>query len=251
MNQTIKNQLNHKTIREFKDKKVDQEIIQQDFEVANHTATSSHLQGYSMIHITDNELKDKLSKIAYQEYLARVPELVIFIVDQYRNHQIGLQQGFSLPATSDMNSFVQGFTDACLAAQNFTVALESLDLGAVYFGSILNDVEQLIQLLNLPPLTYPVVGVGFGYPNQQPQLKPRLEVSAKVFENSYEIKKDYLKLISEYDKQLAQYYDLRDTNNRVDNFRDQIVKKMSNSNKSRASFFNHVKSQGFKVNVDD
>ncbi len=177
--------------------------------------------------------------------------MFIFIVDQYRNHQIGQQQGVTLEATSDMNSFVQGFTDACLAAQNATVAIESFSLGAVYFGSILNDVPQLINLLNLPPLTYPVVGVGFGYPNQQPQLKPRLNMSAKLFENGYEIKKDYLNLISEYDEQLAQYYDLRDSNNRVDNFRDQIVKKLTHSHKSRASFFNHVKSQGFKVNVDD
>lgn len=251
MNQTIKNQLNHKTIREFKDQKVPKEIVEKVIEVANHTATSSHLQGYSIIHITDPSLKEKLSVIAKQEYLARVPELFIFIVDQYRNHQIGQQQGVTLEATSDMNSFVQGFTDACLAAQNATVAIESFSLGAVYFGSILNDVPQLIKLLNLPPLTYPVVGVGFGYPNQQPQLKPRLNMSAKLFENGYEIKKDYLNLISEYDEQLAQYYDLRDSNNRVDNFRDQIVKKLTHSHKSRASFFNHVKSQGFKVNVDD
>lgn len=249
MNQTIELQLNHRTIREFTDQPVSSTLLNEIFEVANHTASSSHLQGFSMIRITDSELKKKLAKIAKQEYLTRVPELIIFIVDQYRNNQIGLEQGFKLEAPQDMNSFIQSFTDACLAAQNMTIAIESCGLGAVYFGSILNDIPELIKLLELPPLTYPVVGLGFGYPNQKPQLKPRLPFQHKLFENTYEIKKDYLDLIASYDEELHQYYDLRDANNRVDTFRDQIIKKMKDSNPSRSKVFQYLKSQGF--NVDD
>ena len=57
-------------------------------------------------------------------------------------------------------------------AQNLVTAAESVVLGTVYLGSILNDSEKICELLKLPELTFPVIGLGIGYPNQNPQLKP-------------------------------------------------------------------------------
>lgn len=247
MNETIQSQLHHRTIREYTDEKISPQTLNQLLEVASSTASSNNLQGYSIIRVTDPQLRKEISEIAEQEYLSRVGELLIFIVDQYRNHQIGSEQGVHLEATSDMNCFTQGFTDACLAAQNVVVAAESLGLGTVYFGSILNDVEKLIQLLDLPELTFPVVGVGLGFPNQSPQLKPKLPIALKVFEDKYQKQDSYLDMIKEYDAILNQYYDLRDTNNRVDTFRDQIVNRLTHSNLKRNQILKHIKSQGFKT----
>lgn len=70
-------------------------------------------------------------------------------------------------------------------AQNVVTAAESLGLGTVYLGSILNDSERICEILNLPELTFPVIGLGIGYPNQKPQLKPRMDMRLRVFENSY------------------------------------------------------------------
>jgi hypothetical protein len=42
------------------------------------------------------------------------------------------------------------------------------------------------------------------------------------------------------------YYDLRDANNRVDEFTTQIAKKLT-SRPSRDLFFDHVEAQGFSV----
>lgn len=43
-----------------------------------------------------------------------------------------------------MERFFQGFTDASLAAQNLTNAVEAKGMGAVFLGSVLNDVPKLI-----------------------------------------------------------------------------------------------------------
>ena len=48
-------------------------------------------------------------------------------------------------------------------AQNVVVAAESLGIGTVYLGSILNDIEKLCELLKLPKYTFPVVGLALGY----------------------------------------------------------------------------------------
>lgn len=51
------NQLNHKTIREFKEDKLDPQLIEALLDVANHTATSTGMQSYSIIRVKDPEKK--------------------------------------------------------------------------------------------------------------------------------------------------------------------------------------------------
>ena len=63
MNVNIENALNHKTIREFKDRKVDKDIVENLLEVANHSASSNGMQLFTIIRVTDQDIKDKLSEI--------------------------------------------------------------------------------------------------------------------------------------------------------------------------------------------
>ena len=57
INETIKTQLAHRTIREFKDQKITHEDFNLLMEVARRTATSTGMQACSIIRITDPELK--------------------------------------------------------------------------------------------------------------------------------------------------------------------------------------------------
>lgn len=184
-----------------------------------------------------------------QEYVKRTPEFWIFIVDAYRNMQIAREQGVELEAEKDMDRFFQGFTDSALAAQNVTNALESIGLGAVYFGSILNDAQKIIDTLALPKLTFPVLGIGFGHPNQEPQLKPRMPMELKTFEDEYKIFDSYLDEIKEYDEEMKTYYDLRDANKRVDSFSNQVVKRLENAIELRQEIVNVIVKQGFDLRL--
>ena len=60
MNETIKTQLNHRSIRQFKPLALTQEEVDLLVDVARHTATSNFRQSYSIISITDQKLKKKL-----------------------------------------------------------------------------------------------------------------------------------------------------------------------------------------------
>jgi hypothetical protein len=250
-NNMIKKQLNHRTIREFKDMEVPDEIYNTLLEVARRTATSTGMQQSSIIRVTDSDLKVKISKICNQEYVARAPILLIFIVDTYRNHQIALEQGIDSKNSSDMDRFFQGFTDAALSAQNMVNAAEFMDLGAVYLGSVLNDVWKLCDLLELPQYTFPVIGLGIGYPNQDPQLKPRMDVKLRVFENHYEKMDNYMEKINDYDKQMQTYYDLRDDNKAMDKFSQQVVDRLTNVSIKRQDIVNAIVSQGFDLKLKE
>ena len=249
INEMIEKQLSHRTIREFKSEPLDEKVIETLMEVARRTATSNGMQSTSIIRITNLEIKRQIAEICKQEYILRVPVLFIFVADCYRNMRIAQDKGCYEDSAGDMDRFFQAVTDTCLAAQNVVNAAESLDLGALYLGSTLNDAQKLIEVLKLPKLTFPVVGLGLGIPNQNPSLKPRMSNELKVFENNYVIFDNYLKEISDYDEEMQTYYDLRNINQRVDSFSNQIVTKLTSANPKRQEILNVIKDQGFALKL--
>jgi nitroreductase len=251
MNETIHNQLSHRTIREFKDQKIPEEVFRQLIEVARRTATSTGMQASSVIRVTDQNIKNQIAEICHQEYVAKAPELLIFLVDQYRNYRIAGEKNFMAENARDMDRFFSAFTDACVMAQNLVNAAESLGLGTVYLGSILNESQRLCELLKLPELTFPVIGLGVGYPDQNLQLKPRMDMRLRVFENAYTVFDSYLDEISEYDEDMRTYYDLRETNQRTDSFSDQVVGRFKQSILKRRDILNSIRRQGFDLGVKE
>lgn len=250
INETIRTQLAHRTIREFKDQKIPHEVFELLMEVARRTATSTGMQACSIIRVTDPEFKSRIAEVCKQEYVARIPELLVFIVDQYRNNQIAREKGCFVETARDMDRFFAAFTDACIMAQNVVIAAESMGLGTVYLGSILNDSEKICELLKLPELTFPVIGLGLGYPNQNPQLKPRMEMGLRVFENAYTVFESYLDEIKEYDEEMRTYYDLREPSRPVDSFSNQVVVRLKQYNPKRQEILNVIRKQGFDLMIE-
>lgn len=247
MNDNINIALNHKTIREFKDQKVDNDVVESLLEVANHSASSNGMQLFTIIRVTDQEIKDRLSEIGRQEYMRRAPELWIFVADLYRNYSIAKENGVQNDEMISFDKFIQAFTDSVIAAQNVVRSAESMGFGTNYYGNIHNSTQDVIDLLNLPKYTYPVVGLGFGYPNQNPQLKPRMPISLKSFTNTYRVFDNYNEKIKEYDTEMTTYYDLRESNKRSDSFSLQIPKKQGTLIAKRDKMFETLKKQGFIV----
>lgn len=247
---SVQTQLGHRTIRKFKNQLLSKETIDLLLEVANRTATSNGMQNFSIIIIDDQNKKDAISDIANQKHLKEVPFFALFIVDTYRNYHIAMQEGVELEAFKDMDRFIQGFTDASLAAQNMVNAAESLGLGVNYFGSILNDPKKLIDVVGMPKLTMPVVGLGVGYPDQEPMLKPRIPLKNKVFYNTYLQCDNYKEALQEYDQALSEYYDLRDLTKPIGKFSDQLISKHTNVNPIRVKYMQIAKEQGYDLKLD-
>lgn len=246
MNETIKSQLAHRSIRQFTDDPVSAHTMDTLFDVAMAAPTSRGFQHAGIIRVKERALREELARIATQPYIAEAPELMVFIVDARRSYRILQEQGMDTSVATSADVFREGFTDALLMAQNLAVAAESLGLGVCYLGSVLNDYASLIKALKLPAYTFPVVGLMLGHPNQEPQLKPRMPKKLRVMDDTYREPDSWLAALKEYDAEMHTYYDLRDANNRVDEYTTQIAKKLS-SLPSRDLFFGHVESQGFAV----
>ena len=217
-NETIASQLAHRTIRAYKEQPLTEAEIETLMEVARHTATASYLQGYTVLHITDPQVREKIYAASGQPYVGGTKgDMFIFVVDLYRNSRIRAEQGVSSEALSSMNLFLTGAEDALLAAQNVVVAAESMGLGTVYLGSILADPRLVVDALELPELTFPILGLLVGHSDQEPGQKPRLPLSILTAENTYPRIESYTEALADYDREVTEYYDLR-SGSRLESF---------------------------------
>lgn len=221
-NSTINKQIDHRSIRKFKDESLDAEQLTTLYTVFQHTATSMFMQNASLLHITDQAKRKKVRELCGQKYVGAEGDLFIFIVDLYRNQQIRRQLNKDDGRVHTTDIFFQAMEDTLLAWQNVANAVESMELGYVPLGTINDYPLEMLDELELPPLTFPVLGMQVGIPDQEPQLKPRLPLEFTTFENEYprDFKVDKL---HDYDQVVTTYYDLRESNKRIDSFTKQIT----------------------------
>lgn len=243
-NYTIDKQTNHRSIRKFKNQTLTNEQLQTLYEVFRQTPTSMFMQNASLMHITDEKKKKKIQELCGQNYVGANGDLFIFIVDLYRNQQIRKQLGKDDGRVHTTDIFFQAMEDTLLAFQNVANAVESMDLGYVPLGTINDHPLKMLKELDLPKLTFPVLGMQVGVPDQEPQLKPRLPLEFTTFENKYP--KDFdVKKLKDYDQIVTTYYDLRDANRRIDSFTKQITgAKLDNHKTDRDQLLAELHHQG-------
>ena len=220
-NETIASQLAHRTIRAYKDQPLTEAEVTTLMDVARHTATSSFLQSCTILHITDPKVRETIGAASGQPYVGGTKgDLFIFVADLYRNSRIRAEQGISSEALGSINLFLTAVEDALLAAQNVVVAAESMGLGTVYLGSILADPRIVVKVLELPELTFPIVGLLVGHPDQEPSQKPRMPRMPRSImsaENTYPRVESYSETLADYDREVTEYYDLR-SGSRLESF---------------------------------
>lgn len=188
-NATVDTLLERRSIRKFKPKPLPDDVVETLETVAQHAASSQFLNDWSAIRVTEPAAKKRLAEIGGQPYIATAPLLYVFVLDEHRNAAIAARKGVEVASDAfTLNGsyrFTQAQNDAVLALHAMETAAYSLGLGCVILGSLLNDVPALIDLLNLPEYTYPVLGIAIGKPDQEPAVKPRMPRSMQFFENEY------------------------------------------------------------------
>lgn len=241
----IDTMMHHRSIRQFKKHAVPPQQLSVLLDVAKASASSTGMQRFSIIRIVNSELKRQIADVCKQDYVADMPELLIFVVDAYRNAQIAKEQGLASDDTRNADVFFQGWTDGVIAAQTLVTAAELAGFGTVYLGSILNDAPKIIELLKLPQLVFPIVGLGFGDPDQNPMLKPKMPRELNVFDDQYDIFPNYMAAFDDYDEVMDEYYDLRNTKRSVGRFTGQVLERIQTQIPKRRDLVEQAKAQGF------
>jgi len=120
-----------------------------------------------------------------------------------------------------MEHFLIASVDVALAAQNTVVAAESLGLGICYIGGLRNNPAEVSKLLKLPQQVYPVFGLCLGYPDQDPEVKPRLPIDTVFMKDEYD-ESTQSDLRDQYDAQLREYYKSRTGGNKDSSWSEEM-----------------------------
>ncbi|MDO4259270.1 MAG: NADPH-dependent oxidoreductase [Actinomycetaceae bacterium] len=245
---TIDLQMRHRTIRAYADTPVSEDQMTTLLEVARATATTAFLQQFTIIHIRDHAIRQRIAAVTGQPYVGGDrAELLIFVADLYRNAQIRAEGGLDDEPLGRINLFMQAMYDTCLAAQNVVVAAESMGLGTTYLGSINTDPREVIAALNLPRLTYPIFGLLVGHPAQDPQFKPRLPLAVTTGVDTYPFVDSYEDTLAEYDEVVQHYYDLRDTSSPIPSFTRRIRQALGTGGSETSPILEILHEQGLAL----
>lgn len=227
MNQVIETILNHRSVRSFRDQTLDREQIEAIVKSAQAASTSSFVQAYSIIGVTDQEKKDRLSEIAgNQAYVAANGHFFVFCADLHRHKVLAEMENVDLnDSIESTEKFMVALIDAALAAQNAAIAAESMGLGICYIGGIRNDLEAVKEVLKTPEHVIPLFGMAVGYPDKETDLKPRLAMEHVYMENEYQQDQSlFEKQLQDYNETTSQYYRERTGGKREDTWTGQMAK---------------------------
>ena len=224
-NETIKTILSHRSIRKFANKSIEPDVLTQLIECGQAAASSSFVQSCSVIRVINPEHRRQIAEAAGgQQWVKDAAEFLVYCADlsrvdlACRQHDLGKLEGYT-------EHFIVSTVDTALLAQNVLLAAESLGLGGVFIGGIRNDPQLVSDLLELPDQTYPVFGMCLGWPDIDPDLKPRFPVKTILHQGKYDVKATQ-NAIEEYDLQMHDYYKSRSGSTRVSDWSTQTANAM-------------------------
>lgn len=185
-NDTIGLLIKRASCRSFADKKVPPEITDMILRAGVHAATGGNLQPYSIIKIENEPTSQRLAELCEnQDFIATAPVNLVFCIDFHRLERWARIEQAPFTATAAFRHFWISFQDTIIAAQNVCTAADSLGLGSVYIGTVLECFRELRDLLELPKGVFPVVLLSMGYPKVRPQPRKKLGVPVVVHDEKY------------------------------------------------------------------
>ena len=199
--------VSHRSVRSYKPNALPGSTLETLTAAAQSAATSSNMQVWSLIAITDQKKKIELAKIAgNQKHIEQCPLFLVWLADLSRSERVGNEEGVEMVVTPYVETFLVSAIDAALAAQNAVIAAESLGLSTVYIGAMRNDPKRVGELLNLPPMVFPVFGLCIGYATAEGlgEIKPRLPQPVVLFEETYGAEREN-ELRAKYDEEMSKF----------------------------------------------
>lgn len=192
----------HGSVRAYRPDPLPAETVEAIVAAAQRTSTSSNLQMWSVVAVTDAERRQRLAELCgNQAHIAQAPVFLAWCADLARLDRVCQLRGYT-QVTEHLENFLVAAVDAAIAAQTAALAAESLGLGICYIGGIRNNPALVIELLELPRLTFPITGMTVGWPAKQPPIRPRLPLRAVLHWEHYDRAAEDSAL-AEYDKTMA------------------------------------------------
>ena len=197
MNETLQLLMGRRSVRAYDGRPIDPKAHDQIIAAAIRAPTAGNMMLYSIIEVDSQEAKDKLAvSCDDQPFIAKAPLVLLFLADYQRLHDYHLRcgmeescrrRGAALQRPEEGDLFL-ACCDALIAAQTSVIAAEALGIGSCYIGDIIENYEMHRDLFGLPPYTFPICLLCYGYPLAADRARPlskRFDREFIVFRDRY------------------------------------------------------------------
>ena len=210
--------LERRSVRRYERRAIEKEKLDFMYEAIRNTPTSYNGQAFSVVAVTDQMTKEDLAGITGQKQIKTCAVFLVFCIDYHKLAIANAAKGAEIPELGrPLNGYTVGVIDASLAMMNALTAAEALGLGTCCIGYIRTaDPAKVSVMLNLPQGVAIVCGLAIGYPNEMPDIKPKLPLEAVVHENTYNPDSMLLPLLRDYDREVGEFNRSR-SGDRTDN----------------------------------
>lgn len=206
MNETISIMKAHRSDRSYTDEPVNETMLAEIIRAAQCSPSSINGQQISLVVVRDPARRARIAEIAGgQPWIAQAPVFIAVVIDFYKAHLGAEMTGQKQIIHESLEGFAVGAVDAGIILANLMTASRSLGLGIVPIGGIRRDPQAMIDLLNLPPYTFPIVGMCIGHIAQQAPQKPRLPLNSFRHDETYH-REIVGEAIKQYDAVLTDYW---------------------------------------------
>jgi nitroreductase len=177
--------LGHRSIRRYRPDPIPDETLNEILHAGTRASTSGNMQIYSIIVTRDAKRRRTLWEYhGEQDMILQAPVVLTFCIDWNRMSRWCRTRDTD-PGYDNYLSFLVGFADALIAAQNVALAAEGFGLGICYMGTTLCCPRQLIEFFGLPAGVFPATSMVMGYPDEDPARRARLPRESIVHSERY------------------------------------------------------------------
>lgn len=183
--------MNRRSVRNFKDQPIPEEIISQLIDAANNAPSGGNIQPVSIILIQDKENRSILSEmVGNQPWVKNAPLSMIFCLDFNRIKRWAVLNGTEFKGDQAFSHFLIAYADLMCAAQSVVLLAESLGLGSVYVGTIQSQMDEARERYAIPDFVLPLMILSLGYPKSISRTIPKLKPEAIVHREQYQSRDD-------------------------------------------------------------
>ncbi len=184
----MKNLMTRRTIRQYSEQAVSQQLLDELMNQAARTQTMGNLQLYSVVVTRDTAMKSKLAPAHFNQPMVTQAPVVLTICADFHRTTRWCEERKATPGYDNFLSFQNAAIDALLFTQTLCCLLDEQGLGYCYLGTTVYQPMAIIEALQLPQLVMPVATLTVGWPAEEPALTDRLPIESFVHSETY---KDY------------------------------------------------------------
>ncbi len=185
-NDTVAGFLKRRSLRQYTDKPVPDDLLKLLLACAQSAPTKSNLQQYSIVVVKDPARRAQLAPLCKRTaQIESAPLLLVFCADVRRGGRICKMRGHP-HANDNMDTLLNAAVDATLALGFFTVAAEAAGLGCAPLSSLRDEIAGVARVLELPDGVFPVAGLMAGWPAAGGYVNQRLPQSVVVHTDRYD-----------------------------------------------------------------